>query len=154
MRKNNMQYWLCQSFGWGVWGLIIMYFNFVVFADKVTELGGKKELVISLLIFLASGVVSTHLLRLIIKKTNWLRYSFNHILLLFTIGVSSTGLLLYYGSNLIEHKSPYSYDNFVMNKKLEKAKKLESQYGLDTVNYFTAKVQDTTNAKYISDIKK
>ena len=130
MRKINMRYWLCQVFGWGFWGIIIMYFNLVVFADKFAELGGKKEFVISLTMFLVFGILSTHLLRTVIKKTNWLKYSFNSILILFVVGVTTIAILLYYGGNAIEHKTSYSYDNYILNKRLEKAKKLSLMPGL------------------------
>ena len=72
MSKTNMRYWLCQVTGWGVWGLIIMYFNLVVFGDRFQEMGGKQQFIISLAIFLLVGILTTHLLRFIIKKTNWL----------------------------------------------------------------------------------
>src|SRR5436853_1350121 len=124
MNKHYIRYWVCQFLGWGVWGLIIMYFNLGVFGDRFKEMGGKKEFVISLLMFLACGILVTHLLRTILKRTKWLRYSINNILLLFVLCVGCSGILLFYGGNAIEYSTKYSYDKYILNKKWEKAKKI------------------------------
>jgi len=156
MRKTNIRYWLCQITGWGVWGLIILYFNFVVFGDRLKEQGGQKENLVSLAIFLAVGILLTHILRLIIKKTNWLKFSFNRIALMFIISVGVTGTVLFYGGNFIEYRSGYSYDKYVINKRWEKAKKMEDQYGLSTLAYYEdpSIVKDSSIKKGISEIRK
>ncbi|MFZ1452526.1 MAG: histidine kinase [Ferruginibacter sp.] len=156
MGKINVRYWLCQLTGWGVWGLILLYFNFVVFGDRFKEQGGQKEYLISLAILLLSGILTTHLLRFIIKKTNWLKFSFNRIFYMFLISVGATGTLLYYGSNYIEARSGYSYDNYFNNQKLDKAVKMEKQFGMDSLAYYriAAFSKDTSVQKGISEIKK
>jgi len=156
MSKTSKRYWLCQITGWGVWGLIIVYFNFVVFGDRLREQGGQKENLISLVIFLGVGILTTHLLRLIIKKTNWLKFSYNKIVLLFIISVGATGTVLFYGGNFIEYRSGYSYDKYVINKRLEKAQKMETQFGLDSIPYYKdlAISKDSSILKGVSEIKK
>jgi two-component sensor histidine kinase len=156
MSKTNIRYWLCQLTGWGVWGLILVYFNFVVFGDRFKEQGGQEEYLVSLTILLVSGILTTHLLRLIIKKTNWLKFSFNRIFYMFIISVGATGTLLYYGSNYIESRSGYSYDKYYTNQKLEKANKMEKEFGLDLIAYYkdNAFNRDTSVRKGISEIKK
>jgi len=156
MSKTSKRYWLCQITGWGVWGLIIVYFNFVVFGDRLKEQGGQKENLISLVIFLAVGILITHLLRLIIKRTNWLKFSYNKIVLLFIISVGATGTALFYGDNFIEYRSGYSYDKYVINKRLEKAQKMEQQLGLDSIPYYKdlAVSKDSSILKGVSEIKK
>ncbi len=156
MRKRNIRYWLCQITGWGVWGLILLYFNFVVFGDRFKEQGGQNEYLISLSILLVSGILSTHLLRFVIRKTNWLKFSFDRILFMFIIAVGATGTLLYYASNYIESRSGYSHDIYITNMRLEKAKKMESQFGLDSIAYYkNANVAtDSSIKKGISEIRK
>jgi hypothetical protein len=156
MGKTNIRYWLCQVTGWGVWGLILLYFNFVVFGDRFKEQGGQQEYLISLTILLVSGILTTHLLRLIIKKTNWLKFSFNRIFYMFIISVGATGTLLYYGSNYIEAHSGYSYDTYAENQKLEKAVKMEKQFGMDSLAYYKINTfsKDTSIQKGISEIRK
>lgn len=151
-----MRYWLCQVTGWGVWGLILLYFNFVVFSDRFKEQGGQKQYLVSLAILLICGILTTHLLRTIIKKTNWLKYSYNRILLMFFVSVGATGTVLYYGSDYLESHSGYSYDTYYNNQKLEKALKMEQQFGMDSIAYYQigAFSRDTTVQKGISEIKK
>lgn len=156
MSKTNVRYWLCQITGWGLWGLIILYFNFVVFGDRLKEQGGEKENLISLGIFLVVGIFVTHTARLILKRTNWLKLSINRIVPLFIICVGATGVALFYADNFIESRSGYSYDKYVINKRLEKAKKMEEQYGLTSLTYYKDPnlITDSSIKKGISEIKK
>lgn len=156
MSKTSKRYWLCQITGWGLWGLIIVYFNFVVWGDRLREQGGQKENLISLAIFLIFGILITHLLRFILKKTNWLSFSINRIVLLSIISVGATGTALHYGSDFVEKHSGYSYENYVINKRLDRAKKMESQFGLSSLAYYKNPVLlgDSSIQKGISEIKK
>ena len=156
MSKTNIRYWLCQITGWGVWGLILLYFNFVVFGDRFKEQGGQKQYIISLTILLVSGILVTHLLRYIIKKTSWLKFSFDRILFMFLISIGASGTLLYYGSDYIEARSGYSYDKYYTNKKLEKAIIMEKQFGLTSHAYYkdNTYINDSSVKKGISEIKK
>lgn len=155
MRKLNIRYWICQLTGWGLWGLIFIYFYVVVFKERFEELGGRKEYFISLLIYLGCGIVCTHLLRTVLKRTNWLKYSFNKIALLFIASVVATGTLLFYGGNAIEHNTPYSYDNYILARKLEIAKNDEKKAGVDSDYYLPADspVKDSLHHKVITQIK-
>lgn len=155
MGKVNIRYWLCQIIGWGVYGLTLIYFTLVVFREQFTQHGGENEYLISLGIFLVVGIFSTHLLRTIVKKTHWLKFSFNKFLVLFIIGIVGTALLQSYGGNAIEHNTPYSFDNYIKKFKLTKAQKAESDAGLNKIRYYSnAPVKDSVSLKTISDIKK
>ena len=136
--------------------MIILYFNFVVFGDRLSEQGGQKENLISLVIFLVLGILITHLLRFILKRTNWLKLSINRIVFLFIICVGATGAALFYADNFIEYRSGYSYEKYVINKKLEKAQKMEEQFGLTSLAYYRdpSLITDSTIKKGISEIKK
>lgn len=156
MSKTNIRYWLCQITGWGIWGLILLYFNLVVFGERFKEQGGKKEYLISLAIFLFCGIICTHILRLIIKKTSWLKFSIKRITLMFAISVASTGVVLFYTTHFVTKQSNYSYENFVKDKRLEKAKKLEIKLGLSEIEYYKNPqiIKDTSISKGITEIKK
>ncbi|HMX35877.1 MAG TPA: histidine kinase [Ferruginibacter sp.] len=156
MSKANVRYWLCQFTGWGVWGLIILYFNFVVFGDRLREQGGEKENLISLVIFLVLGILITHILRFFLIRINWLKLSINRIVLLFIICVGATGTALFYADYYVEYNSGYSYDKYVISKKLEKAQKMEEQYGLSSLVYYRepSLVSDSTIKRGIAEIRK
>lgn len=156
MTKTNKRYWLFQLTGWGVWGLILVYFNLIVFGDRFKEQGGQKQYLISLSILLISGILVTHLLRFIIKKTSWFKFSFNRIVFLFIISVGTTGTVLYYTSDYIESHSGFSYDQYIANQRLEKAKKMELQFGLNSNAYYKENnfIKDSSIKKGVSEIKK
>ncbi len=156
MGKINVRYWLCQVLGWGVWGLIILYFNFVIYGDRFEEQGGKNQYLVSLVSFLALGILCTHILRIVIKRTNWLKYSFNNIVVLFIVGVGAAGLLLHFSEKTVDANSPYSYEKFMQAKRLDKAKKIEADAGLSKTNYYTGiqKATDSVTQKTVADIKK
>jgi two-component sensor histidine kinase len=127
----------------------------VIFREQFDQHGGKNEYLVSLGILVFSGMLSTHLLRTIIKKTNWLKFSFNKLLIVFVIGIIATALLFSYGGNAIERNTNYSFDNYIQNYKLEKAKKLEANAELDKIPYYsTSPVKDSLSLKTISDIRK
>jgi Histidine kinase len=154
MGKINIRYWLCQIFGWGIFGLIPIYFNLVVYKEQFDQHGGRDEYLISIAIYLVCGIACTHLLRMVVKKTHWLKFSFNRFLLVFIIGIVATALLLSYGGNAIEHNTPYSFDNYIENYKLEKAKQTEAAAGLDKVAYYSSSpLKDSLSLKAISDIR-
>ena len=128
---------------------------FVLFGERFTEQGGKKEYLISLAIRLSTAILSTHILRKIIKKTNWLKFAFNKILVLFIVGVTVTSLFLFYGANAIEHVTKFSYDNFIRQQRLEKAKIAEKKAGLESVAYYkSSPLKDSLTIKTITEIKK
>jgi hypothetical protein len=156
MGKTSVRYWLCQVIGWGIFGLIHIYFNLVVYGEQFAQHGGQNEYLVSLGIFLASGIVCTHLLRTVIKKTNWLKFSLNKVWLVFIIGIGATSLLQFYGGNAIEKATPYSFEKYIRDYKLDKAKKSEAGAGLDKINYYAANapLKDSLGIKTVSDIRK
>jgi two-component sensor histidine kinase len=155
MGKVNIRYWLCQILGWGIFGLIMVYFNLVVFREQFSQHGGENEYLVSISIYILAGIISTHILRTIIKKTHWLRFSFNKFLGLFIIGIVGTALLQSYGGNAVEHKTSYSFDYYLQNYKLENAKKAEANAGLDKIAYYSIPLlKDSLGLKTISDIRK
>ena len=156
MGKTNIRYWLCQIIGWGVFGLIHVYINLVVYGENFAQHGGENEYLVSLAVFLISGIICTHLLRTVIKKTNWLKFSLNKVWVVFIAGIVATSLLQFYGGDAIEKATPYSFEKYIQNYKLEKAKKSEASAGLDKVPYYnnTTPLRDSINLKAISDIKK
>jgi two-component system, LytTR family, sensor kinase len=155
MGSINVRYWLCQVLGWGVFGLIHVYFNLVVFGEQFAQHGGQTEYLVSLSIYLVCGIICTHILRTISKQTHWLKFSFNKFIVLFAAGIVAAAVLLAYGGNAIEQNTQYSFDNYIRNYKLEKAKKTEADAGLSNIAYYsTSPVKDSVSLKTISDIRK
>ena len=124
-------------------------------SDRFSQHGGKNEYLVSLTVYLVTGILATHILRTVTKQMHWLRFSFNRIFFLFIIGVGATALIIQYGGDFFEKNTPYSFEKHIQNYKLEKAKQAEAKAGLDKVAYYgTAPLKDSLSLKAISDIKK
>jgi two-component sensor histidine kinase len=133
-----------------------MYLTFVVYEESFKAMysnspeqlvSAKNKYLVSVLITFISAIAVTHLLRLILKKIDWLKYSFNNLLFIFLIGSISAGFAFYFLSDLAEKKSKVSLDEFLAGIRMEKAKKIETESGLGTVDYFAKDTASLTNTQ-------
>jgi two-component system LytT family sensor kinase len=82
MPKNSTKYyWWCQFGGWGVLALFWILFT-LTFDQKVTVVVFQR---LALMIF--SGILVTHLFRLVIQKFNWLLLSVEKVIPKLIIGI-------------------------------------------------------------------
>jgi two-component system, LytTR family, sensor kinase len=64
-------------------------------------------------------------------------------------------LVMFYGGELLEKSTRYSFDKHIQNYKLQKAKEAETKAGLSVVPYYsTSPLKDSASLKAIGDIKK
>jgi len=66
---KNKKYWICQIIGWGLFALINVFFGAIF--SKITS-----EFHIRLGIFIGTGFLFSHVMKVLIKKTNILKKSF------------------------------------------------------------------------------
>jgi two-component sensor histidine kinase len=156
MGNSNLRYWLCQFLGWGIFGLIHAYINLVMLSERFSQHGGQNEYLLSLAFYVIAGIAATHILRIVAKRMQWLRFSFTRFFFLFIIGCAGTAILMYYGVDALEKATPYSFDKYIQNYKLDKAKDAEAKAGLDKIAYYNTAtpVKDSLSLKAVSDIKK
>ncbi|MBC9931265.1 sensor histidine kinase [Chitinophaga qingshengii] len=96
MLKRVSKYWWGQLLGWSVYFLVSLFFNFTL---KKTDL---SAVTIYLIIFIISGITSTHLFRTLLNKLKgWESYSFERQLVIFLVLVIGTNLVWYLGYNLL-----------------------------------------------------
>lgn len=86
LRKIS-NYWWCQFCGWGIVGLSILFYAYT-FRQEISG-----DYLIKIIIVIVAGITSTHLLRLYIKKKNWLLLPVEKILLRLGIAVILTSLI-------------------------------------------------------------
>ena len=137
MKKFNLRYWLCQLLGWGGWILLQIVFAYQ-FAKEIYLTPDQKKYIflIDSAIELTWGILATHLLRLILKRLNWMRFSIDKVVLLFIVSVGTVGLLQYYGAKATAHASGYSLIEYMKNEQLQIAKKIEKDAGLEKKEYY------------------
>jgi two-component system, LytTR family, sensor kinase len=80
-------YWLCQLVGWGVLALAFLFFA-MSFGQGISD-----EYLLKILIIMAGGILSTHLLRWIIRRKNWLLMPVERIIVRLCIAVVMTSVL-------------------------------------------------------------
>ncbi len=97
--KINYRYWICQFAGWGGWNLINLFFVYLFVRDIYLTPPEKGRIFLTdLFIEFFWAILATHLLRIVLKKLQWMRLPSKKIIMLFIIGVTLTGLTVYYGS--------------------------------------------------------
>ncbi|MBL7734394.1 MAG: histidine kinase [Chitinophagaceae bacterium] len=85
--KKISNYWLYQFCGWGLVGLSIFFFAYT-FRQQITG-----EYILKIIVIVAAGICSTHLLRIFMKKNRWLALPVEKILARLAIAVILTSIL-------------------------------------------------------------
>jgi len=140
MGKINLKYWICQVLGWGGWTLLNLFIAYQFASEFYLNPEEKKNVFFFVLaIELLWSIISTHILRLILKRINWMRFSIDKVVFLFIIGVVSTGLLQYYGSKSTAHFTGKSFEDYVNKERLAKAEKSEVDAKVANTDYYLFK---------------
>ena len=85
--KKISNYWLCQFVGWGIVALSLLFFA-LSFGRGITY-----EYLLKILIIMAAGLLSTHLLRYFIRMNNWLLLPVEKSIVRLFVAVVMTSIL-------------------------------------------------------------
>lgn len=85
--KKISNYWLCQFAGWGIVALSLLFFA-LSFGRGI-----NYEYLLKILIIMAAGLLSTHLLRYFIRMNNWLLLPVEKSILRLIVAVVMTSIL-------------------------------------------------------------
>jgi sensor histidine kinase YesM len=80
-KSATRYYWWCQIAGWGSIALMMIFFSYT-FDQSITI----KTLLRWLVIFVFTGIFSTHIFRIVIRKNNWLLLPVESVLPRLVIG--------------------------------------------------------------------
>jgi hypothetical protein len=144
--KFNWKYWACQIIGWGAWCLFLLYINLVVYKDifesqykSVAEIASAKEkFLIAVGITFIIAILVTHGIRLVLKQLDWIKYSFNKVIVIFICGAIITGYAFVTITDKVEEHFNVSLEKNRKEQKLQMAKKIEKENNLDTVAYYSS----------------
>jgi len=158
MFKTSRRYWLCQFAGWGGWALINLFFAYQFASDYYLSPESKRNLFfVALLIDFVVCVGLTHMLRLVLKRIQWMKFSFTRVSNMFLISTVTVGLLAYYGSKLISEVSGWSFDDYNRKERKEKAIEMEKELQVNGTGYYNYEMDNRVDSiKYsaFSKIKK
>src|SRR6476619_3091819 len=98
MSKINVRYWICQVLGWGGWTMLNIFFVYFFAHDMYIQSAEKRTVFFeAMFIEFVWAILATHLLRLALKKIQWIRLATSKIIMVFIAGVAITVWLDYYG---------------------------------------------------------
>ena len=156
--KFNFRYWICQILGWGGWAAVNLFFVYLFAKDMYLTPPEKGRIFFgALLIQLFWSILATHLLRLILKKIGWMRMPSSKVIMLFIIGVTLTGLTVYYGSKATAVLTNSSLVQYEKNEDKLKAITRESKLNLSSTEYYKedlSAIKDSVRATHIRSIKR
>lgn len=145
MRKTTLRYWICQVLGWGGWTSLTLFFVYFFANDMYLKPGEKRTIFFAVLfIEFVWNIIATHTLRGVLKKIHWIKLSSNRVILLFTVSVTLTGLLSYYGAKFTAVFTGFSLVKYEKNEDLKQAISKEQTLNLAGTNYF---INDKNNPK-------
>src|SRR5258708_34436320 len=137
MFKINVRYWICQILGWGCWSLLNIFF--VYFFSYYTYLQSPEKRNVffgAMFIEFAWAILATHLLRIAIKKMQWMRLPSHKIIIVFITGVALTVLVDYYGARVTAIAANSSLVEFEKKEDLKKAVDREKQLNVAGTDYY------------------
>ncbi|MGI8584103.1 MAG: hypothetical protein ACR2KX_18040, partial [Chitinophagaceae bacterium] len=135
--KIHLRYWICQVAGWGGWTMINLFFVYLFANDMYLKPPEKSRIFLTdLFIELVWSILATHLLRLVLKKMQWMRLPSKQIIMLFISGVCLTGLLCYYGPKTTARLTNTSLIEYEKKDALKNAIKKEQQLNVAGTNYY------------------
>ena len=155
--KINFRYWACQILGWGGWFLINIFFVYMFASDMYMKDPEKKKIFFTaLFIEFCWSILATHLLRLSLKKMQWMRLPTNKILVIFVAGVTLTVATIYYGSRGTALATKTSLVEYEKKEDLNKAIAKEKQLNVAGTNYYLVNnlPADSSQYKAVRTIKK
>lgn len=149
---------MCQILGWGGWILLNVFIAYNYAPDYYLNPESKKTA-----FFIGQGidfitfVGLTHILRLLLKRVNWLRFSLDRVVVMFVFGVLLTGIACYYVSNILAVKLNGSTSEYDKNERLAKAVSLEKELKVENTDYYLKGklyANDSLNYSIVNKIKK
>src|SRR5215510_455915 len=88
MTTTNKQYWILQVCGWGFVGLAMIFFAHAYKVDISTEV-----LLSRIFIVFTVGILTTHILRIFIKRRGWLMQSVEKVIPKLVIAMVVTSMI-------------------------------------------------------------
>lgn len=148
MHKTSLRYWMCQLLGWGGWALITLYLAYQASEMYFNTPEKTKIFIFAVIIDFIWGVLSTHILRTILKRINWIRFSIDKVVLMFAISVACVGVVQYHGSNWTAKLTKNSFRDYMSNERLQKAISMEKDASAEPNYYLMQKLPSGDSSEY------
>ncbi len=158
MLKSNARYWICQILGWGAWTMLNVFFVYFFAHDMYLQSPEKRNVFFgAMFIEFLWAILATHLLRIALKGTQWMRLASHKIIMLFIAGVALTVLVDYYGARATAIAANSSLVEFEKKEDLKKAVEREKEMNVAGTDYYLLNrlaLKDSSEFIAVQTIKK
>jgi two-component sensor histidine kinase len=153
--NRQTKYWICQLTGWGALILLTLFVAYKYGPENYLTPNIKRNLFFySLFSAFLCLLLSTHILRVVLKKLNWLSFTPSKILVMFIVGAAITSFVSFYGTEFIEKIPGNTFEKYEINERKEKAMAMENDMNLATTDYYLFEKNDVLDSiKYKAFIK-
>ena len=135
--SKSAKYWICQLIGWGGWLTLQLFIAYQYAPDAYLTPETKRNLFFfALFSDFVWFIIVTHVLRIILKRLKWLRFSPDKIFLMFIAGVLCTAVISFYGSKYTLEIPSTSFEKYEINERKVKAEQLEKEMNVAGTDYF------------------
>jgi signal transduction histidine kinase len=126
--------------------LINLFFVYLFAHDVYLKSPEKSRIfLIDLFIEFLWAILATHLLRLVLRKLQWMRLPSKKIIMVFIVGVTVTGLLCYYGPKTTARLTNTSLIQYEKKEDLKKAIEKEKQLNVAGTDYYLLNADGVQN---------
>ena len=150
--KVNLKYWICQLVGWGGWYGFIVLVSYKYNKDLLfTPIQKQNLFLFTILVECVCLIIFSHIFRLVLKKINWLQFSFTNIVFTYLVGILLTTASSFYSIKVLTELPTTSFYDFVLQEQKNKAIALEKDMQLSQSDYYLyEKGGQLDSAKYAS----
>ena len=138
--------------------MINLFFVYIFASDMYLKVPGKRGVFFAALFLeFIWFIVATHLLRLVLKRIQWIRMPVKKVIMLFIAAVCVTGLISYYGARLTAILTNSSIVEFEKKENLQKAINKEKTMNMAGTDYYIPGkifLSDSIGYKAFVNIKK
>lgn len=123
--------------------MINLFFVYLFANDMYLKPPEKSRIFLTdLAIEFVWSILATHLLRMVLKKMQWMRLPSKKIIMLFITGVCLTGILSYYGPKITARLAGASLIEYEKKEALKKAIVRESELNVAGTDYYLYSSKD------------
>ena len=150
--SKNAKYWICQLIGWGGWLTLQLFIAYQYAPETYLTPELKRNLFFfALFSDFIWFIIVTHILRIILKRMNWLKFSPERIFLMFITGVLCTALVSFYGSKYTTELPGASFEKYEINERKGKAELMEKDMKVANTDYYLYEKNNVfDSSKYVA----
>ncbi len=155
LMSRTLRYWMCQLLGWAIWPMMQIFIAYQYAQETYLSPPEKKFLFfIALFSDFIWFILVTHILRMVLKRINWLRFSPEKIFVMFIVCVGISAVASFYGSKYTLEIPDISFDKYEINERRGRAETMEKEFNVANTDYYRYEKNNTIDSSKYTAAKK